>query len=37
MTCSAESFRLTAEMDAFEGEQRVFSRNWDETIPRDLT
>ena len=37
MTCSAEAFRLTAEMDAFEGEQRVFSRNWDETIPRDLT
>jgi hypothetical protein len=37
MTCSAEAFRLTAEMDAFEGDQRVFSRNWDETIPRDLT
>ena len=37
MTCSADSFRLVAEMDAFEGEQRVFSRNWDETIPRDLT
>ena len=37
MTCSANSFRLVAEMDAFEGEQRVFSRNWDETIPRDLT
>jgi len=24
-------------MDAFEGDQRVFSRNWDETIRRDLT
>ena len=29
-------FLLHAELDAFEGERRVYSRNWDVTIPRDL-
>jgi len=31
-----EHFLLHAELDAFEGERRVYSRNWDVTIPRDL-
>lgn len=33
---TSEEFLLHAELDAFEGERRVFSRNWDVTIPRDL-
>jgi hypothetical protein len=36
MTSTAESFRLVAELDAYEGDQRVYSRNWDQSIPRDL-
>jgi uncharacterized protein len=36
LTGSREAFRVVARMDAFEGESRVFSRDWDETIPRDL-
>ena len=37
MTATRTHFRMTAELDAFEGGQRIYSRNWDETIPRDLT
>jgi len=29
-------FVLVAELDAWEGERRVFSKNWHEEIPRDL-
>lgn len=29
-------FHLHAELDAFEGDRRVYSRNWDVDIPRDL-
>jgi hypothetical protein len=36
MTATAEDFSLHAECDAYEGERRVFSRNWDRTIRRDL-
>ena len=36
LTSDAERFYLRAELDAYEGDRRVFSRNWDETIPRDL-
>ena len=36
ITCDAEHFYIHAQLDAWEGEKRVFSRNWDETIPRDL-
>jgi uncharacterized protein len=36
LTSTRESFRLTAQLDAFEGERRIFTRSWDETIPRDL-
>ncbi|TVP92719.1 MAG: CocE/NonD family hydrolase [Thioalkalivibrio sp.] len=33
---TSSDFLLHAELDAFEGERRVFSRNWDVRIPRDL-
>ncbi len=36
LTCTPESFVIHAELDAYEGEQRVFSKLWDRTIPRDL-
>ena len=30
-----ESFLIEADLDAFDGKQRIFSRRWDEIIPRD--
>ncbi|MCP1366461.1 CocE/NonD family hydrolase, partial [Halomonas sp. BBD48] len=36
MTSNADSFRLRATLDAFEGDSRVFAKSWDEEIPRDL-
>ncbi|MCK0744244.1 CocE/NonD family hydrolase [Chromohalobacter nigrandesensis] len=36
MTSTAESFRLRATLDAYEDDSRVFSKSWDEEIPRDL-
>jgi hypothetical protein len=36
MTATAESFRLTGTLDAYENETLAVSRRWDETIPRDL-
>lgn len=35
VTCDADDFILQAETDAFEGDKRVFSNNWDIKIPRD--
>jgi hypothetical protein len=35
LTCTPTEFRLHAQLDAYECGQRVFSRNWHETIPRD--
>ena len=35
MTADAESFLLTDSVDAYEGDQRVFSRSWTRSIPRD--
>jgi hypothetical protein len=35
LRCTATTFELTATLDAFEGEARVFTRNWRLTIPRD--
>jgi hypothetical protein len=35
LTSDRESFRLQADLDAFEGASRVFSRSWDVRIPRD--
>ena len=36
LTSDAECFYIRAELDAYEGDRRVYSRNWDERIPRDL-
>ena len=36
MTATAENFLLHAEVDAWEGDKRVFARNFDRVIPRDL-
>jgi putative CocE/NonD family hydrolase len=36
LTSMREAFQVMARLDAFEGESRIFSRNWDEMIPRDL-
>jgi putative CocE/NonD family hydrolase len=31
-----ENFHIRAELDAYEGEQRVFRRTWERSIPRDM-
>jgi len=36
LTCTPTQFRLAASLDAFEGERRVYSHNWDLAISRDL-
>jgi putative CocE/NonD family hydrolase len=36
LTSTTTEFILRAELDAYEGEQRVTSYNWDSTVPRDL-
>jgi putative CocE/NonD family hydrolase len=33
---TASHFRIHAQLDAFEGERRVFAETWNEDIPRDL-
>lgn len=35
LTCTPTEFHLHARLDAYEGETRVCSRNWDLTLPRD--
>jgi putative CocE/NonD family hydrolase len=35
LTSSPTDFHLHAELDAYEGERRVFARNWNRVIPRD--
>jgi uncharacterized protein len=35
LTADKENFHLYAELDAFENEDRVTSRTWTETVPRD--
>ena len=35
MTSTASHFHLNATLDAYEGDERVFSRTWNEEIPRD--
>jgi hypothetical protein len=35
ITASAESFFIAADLDAYEGSTKIFSRRWDEEIPRD--
>ncbi len=36
VTATAESFRVVATLDAYDGEARVAARSWDRAIPRDL-
>ncbi len=36
LTSDARNFHIHARLDAFDGDVRIFSENWDETIPRDL-
>ncbi|MEX1177743.1 MAG: CocE/NonD family hydrolase [Nitriliruptor sp.] len=36
LTSSTTHFHLRAELDAYENDERVYSRNWHEDIPRDL-
>ena len=36
LTCTEDSFRIQATLDAYEGETRVFARSWDTTVPRRL-
>ncbi|MCF6524402.1 CocE/NonD family hydrolase [Streptomyces sp. JJ36] len=35
LSCTRKDFVLHAELDAWEGGRRVFSKNWDHTVPRD--
>jgi len=35
LRASAKAFLIHAQLDAYEGDRRVYSRNWDRTIPRD--
>jgi hypothetical protein len=35
-TATREAFHIHAEMDAFEGDGRIMSRNWDCAVPRSL-
>jgi hypothetical protein len=32
----ADSFIVEADLEAFEGDRRIFSRSWTRRIPRDL-
>jgi putative CocE/NonD family hydrolase len=36
IACSATEFIVEADLQAFEGDKRIFSRSWTERIPRDL-
>jgi hypothetical protein len=36
LRCSPTEFHLTAELDAWEGEKRVYSENWDRRVKRRL-
>ncbi|MFT7824060.1 MAG: CocE/NonD family hydrolase [Sulfurimonas sp.] len=35
LTCDQSHFYIHATLDAYEGEKRIYSQNWDRTIPRD--
>lgn len=36
LTCDTSAFHVHAELDAYEGDERVYSRNFSERIPRNL-
>ncbi|GAB3429312.1 CocE/NonD family hydrolase [Actinophytocola sediminis] len=35
LTCTPTEFRVRARLDAFDGQTRIRSRDWDHTVPRD--
>ena len=35
-TCDLTHYHLTSELEAFEGDERVFERTWRSSIPRDI-
>jgi len=37
MTATAEAFRFTLEVRAWDGQEVFFKRQWDEEVPRALT
>ena len=36
MTSTATEFHVTQRLDAYEGDERVFTRTWELSFPRDL-
>ena len=36
LTATRTHFQVRATLDAYEGDRRVFSKTWDESVPRDL-
>ena len=36
LTSSATHFHILADLDAYEGDKRVYCQSWDHTIPRDF-
>lgn len=36
LTSTRKHFKITATLDAFEGDARIFSKSWDEDIPREF-
>ncbi|MEX2649140.1 MAG: CocE/NonD family hydrolase [Alphaproteobacteria bacterium] len=36
LKCDATTFHLAAKLEAFEGEERIVSKDWREVIPRDM-
>jgi hypothetical protein len=36
LTSTSSDFELKADLDAFEGDKRVYCRSWDSRIPRDF-
>ena len=36
LTSSATHFHILADLDAYEGDKRVYCQSWDQTIPRDF-
>lgn len=36
LTSTRTHFRLSATLDAYEGDSRIFSKSWNEVVPRDL-
>lgn len=35
LTCTETEFHVHAQLDAYEGDHRIYSRNWERSLPRD--